>query len=272
MQIYNERIYDLLNGSFFRQKKPRGNFGGSGQGDPPGLKLKWNHYDVYTVENLFTYECTTPEQIVDLFHFGLKNKIIGSHKMNASSSRSHSIFTFTVEQVELANPDNVILSKLQLVDLAGSERQSFTNVTGKSQKESIEINKSLFTLRQVISALNEQGKKGTAADVYVPYRDSKLTCLLRQSLGGNSFCCMIACLHPSDKYLEENVSTLTYAAKAAQIANTPIRNDDPKTKQIEELKSHVKLLTHELLRANQHIQFLSNLTGQKAETFGDGLI
>jgi Kinesin motor domain len=110
MQIYNEKIYDLLNGSFFR-KKNQATFGGP-QGDPAGLKLKWNLYDVYTVENLFTYECTTLEQVLDLFHLGLKNKIIGSHKMNASSSRSHSIFTFTLEQVEPHNPDNVILSKL----------------------------------------------------------------------------------------------------------------------------------------------------------------
>ena len=115
---------------------------------------------------------------MDLFHFGLKNKIIGSHKMNASSSRSHSLFTFTLEQIDPANPDNVILSKLQLVDLAGSERQSLTAVSGKTQKESIEINKSLFTLRLCISALNDisNGKKES---VYIPYRDSKLTCLLR---------------------------------------------------------------------------------------------
>lgn len=174
MQIYNEKIYDLLNGSFFRKKAASATFGAANSSEPPGLKLKWNHYDVYTVENLFTYEVSTYEQVLDLFHLGLKNKIIGTHKMNASSSRSHSLFTFTLEQVEPSNPDNVILSKLQLVDLAGSERQSFTNVSGKTQKESIEINKSLFTLRQVISALNEQAKK-----VYIPYRDSKLTCLLR---------------------------------------------------------------------------------------------
>jgi Kinesin motor domain len=130
MQIYNEKIYDLLNGSFFR-KKNQVNFGGP-QGDPQGLKLKWNHYDVYTVENLFTYEVSSVDQVMDLFHLGLKNKIIGTHKMNASSSRSHSIFTFTLEQIEPSNPDNVILSKLQLVDLAGSERQSFTNVSGKT--------------------------------------------------------------------------------------------------------------------------------------------
>ena len=99
------------------------------------------------MENLFTFECSTYEQVMTLFNFGIKNKVVGSHKMNLSSSRSHSIFTVTVEQVAMENPDNVIVSKLQLVDLAGSERQSYTSVTGKTQKESIEINKSLFTLR-----------------------------------------------------------------------------------------------------------------------------
>ena len=74
---------------------------------------------------------------------------------------------------------------------------------------------------------------------------------------------MIACLHPSDKYFSENYSTLAYAAKAGSISNKPVKNDDPKTKQIEELKSSVKMLTSELMRANQHIEFLSNLTGQK---------
>eukprot|EP00347_Sterkiella_histriomuscorum_P001052 403373517 len=269
LQIYNEKIYDLLNGSMF-QKKQQVAFG-SNQGDPSGLKLKWNQFDVYTVENLYMFECTNYEQIMTLFHYGIKNKVIGSHKMNLSSSRSHSIFTFTLEQVDLNNPDNVIMSKFQIVDLAGSERQSHTNVQGKTQKESIEINKSLFTLRQVISALTDIAN-GKRDGIYVPYRDSKLTCLLRQSLGGNSLCCMIACLHPSEKYLEENLSTLTYASKAAMIANTPIRNDDPKTKQIEELKSQVKILTQELIRANQHIQFLSNLTGQQPQVFGEGMI
>lgn len=95
------------------------------------------------------------------------------------------------------------------------------------------------------------------SQAHVPFRDSKLTCLLRQSLGGNSYTCMIACLHPSDKYYEENLSTLTYASKASQINNTPVRNDDPKLKMIEELKSQVKFLTSELTKANQ---FIHNLT------------
>lgn len=84
------------------------------------------------MENLFTFECQSYEHIMQLFHEGIKNKAIGSHKMNLSSSRSHSIFTVTLEQVDPNNKDNIIVSKLQLVDLAGSERQSFTNVQGKS--------------------------------------------------------------------------------------------------------------------------------------------
>ena len=106
----------------------------------------------------------------------------------------------------------------------------------------------------------------------VPYRDSKLTCLLKQSLGGNSFCCMIACLHPSDRYFEENQSTLTYASKAAQIANTPVKNDDPKTKIIEELKVQNKQLTQELMRANYYIQMTNQGSGHRPEVFGEGFL
>jgi hypothetical protein len=100
--------------------------------------------------------------------------------MNLTSSRSHTIFSVTVEQIDSEHPDNIVISKFQLVDLAGSERQELTKVDGKTQKESIEINKSLFTLRQVITALNDiaRGKKD-ASGIYVPYRDSKLTSLLR---------------------------------------------------------------------------------------------
>ena len=102
-------------------------------------------------------------------------------------------------------------------------------------KESVDINKSLFTLRKVITSLTEAKE----TKPYVPYRDSKLTCLLRQSLGGNSYCLMIACLNPIDAFFDENVSTLGYASKASYISNTPTRNDDPKTKIIVQLKSQV---------------------------------
>ena len=127
-----------------------------------------------------------------------------------------------------------------------------------ASKESIDINKSLLTLRQVITALTEQknGEQG-----YIPYRDSKLTCLLRQSLGGNSFTLMLACLNPCDAQIEENFSTLNYASKASFISNKPIKNDDPKLRQIEDLKRQVKILTEELANANETIAFLSSLTG-----------
>lgn len=126
--------------------------------------------------NLITVEVAEYDDIISLFHHGLKNKIIGTHRMNMNSSRSHTIFSVIVEQVHVTNPHNKILSKLQIVDLAGSERQSLTgNTDGKMQKESIEINKSLFTLRKVITALTTTNKNMP----YIPYRDSKLTCLLR---------------------------------------------------------------------------------------------
>jgi hypothetical protein len=109
----------------------------------------------------------------------------------------------TLECVDAKQPDNIVMSTLQLVDLAGSERQSLTGNT--VSKESIEINKSLMTLRQVITALTEQKEQNAS---YVPYRDSKLTCLLRQSLGGNSYTLMIACINPCDAHIDENLSTL----------------------------------------------------------------
>lgn len=126
--------------------------------DGPGLKLKWNTNDVFTVENLYTFECKSVEDVMALYHFGIKNKVISSHNLNNASSRSHSMLTLTVEQVDMSNIDNIVVSKLQLVDLAGSERSSQTG--NVANKESIDINKSLFTLRQVITSLTEHKSSG----------------------------------------------------------------------------------------------------------------
>jgi hypothetical protein len=111
-------------------------------------------------------------------------------------------------------------------------------------KESIDINKSLFTLRKVITGLAEAGrtKKGAAALAHIPYRDSKLTCLLKQSLGGNSYALMIACLSPSNNFIEENISTLNYATKASFIQNIPTQNEDPKMKMVTDLKEKCRRL------------------------------
>ena len=252
-QVYKEKIYDLLNKAHLKRIVT----------DGPGLKLKLVK-DIFTVENLYTFECRNAEDVLALYHFGLKNKVVASHNMNSASSRSHSMLKLSVECVDSKHPDNIVVSTLQLVDLAGSERQSLTgNVTSK---ESIDINKSLLTLRQVITALTEQG------DNYVPYRDSKLTCLLRQSLGGNSFCLMLACLNPCDQHIEENLSTLAYAAKASVIVNKPSKNEDHKTKQIEDLKMQVRILNEELRKANETIAFLTALTGQSPNLNFNGVM
>ena len=119
--------------------------------------------------------------------------MLASHNLNDFSSRSHSIFSLTIESQDLRDPNNVTVSKMQLVDLAGSEKQSLTGTTGQHAKESIDINKSLHVLRKVITALTEsQSNNQKGGRNVVPYRESKLTCLLKQSLGGNSYTLMVS--------------------------------------------------------------------------------
>lgn len=164
---------------------------------PEGLKLHFDaRNDRFNVDNLYRFECKNSKELMRYFHYGLKNKIMSSHALNNASSRSHCIMTITVESIELENPDNIMVSTMQLVDLAGSERASQTMDNDHSEykstklkKEAIDINKSLFTLRQVVAMLN---KPEVGRSRYIPYRESKLTSLLKHSLGGNSFCLMIA--------------------------------------------------------------------------------
>jgi len=125
-----------------------------------GLRIRWTKKDQFVVENLFVFECQTPEEALKLFKFGSQNKILASHNLNEFSSRSHSIFSLTIETQDVKNLHNVTVSRLQLVDLAGSEKQSLTGTTGLHQKESIDINKSLLVLRKVITSLTE-GKTST---------------------------------------------------------------------------------------------------------------
>lgn len=127
---------------------------------------------------------------------------------------------------------------MKLVDLAGSERTSDTDT--KQIKESIEINKSLFILRKVITTLMNSQRIGKST--YIPYRDSKLTSILKESIGGNSYSLMISCLAPGDNFIEESLSTLNYSTKAAYISNQPIKNQDPNIKLIHSLKVRFPLI------------------------------
>lgn len=159
--------------------------------------------------------------------------------MNNESSRSHAIFTISIEQhiiedLYKANTDGpsaipvqtpseeFMVAKFHFVDLAGSERAKRTGATGATLKEGISINKGLLALGNVISALTEEGKKG-----HVPYRDSKLTRILQDSLGGNSRTSMIACISPAEINFEETLNSLKYASRARNIKNKPIVNRDP---------------------------------------------
>lgn len=167
--------------------------------------------------------------------------------MNNESSRSHSIFTIYIETAvedEKLQESKIKAGKLNLVDLAGSERQSKTGATGDTLKEATKINLSLSALGNVISALVD-GKSS-----HIPYRDSKLTRLLQDSLGGNTKTVMIAALSPADYNYDETLSTLRYAARAKSIKNKPIVNEDPKDALLREYEDEISRLKALLQQAN----------------------
>ena len=174
------------------------------------------------------------EQFMDA---GNRRRSMASTSMNATSSRSHSIFIITVESQEFREngEEHIVAGRLNLVDLAGSERVEKTGATGDRLKEGVQINLSLSALGNCIAALVE-GKS------HVPYRDSKLTRLLQNSLGGNAKTLMVANLSPASYNEEETLSTLRYASRAKKIKNKPKINEDPKDSMIRQLQDEIKML------------------------------
>lgn len=187
-------------------------------------------------------EVKTKEEMSSYLSRGSMSRATGSTNMNSQSSRSHAIFTITMEQ---KNGDDVLCAKLHLVDLAGSERAKRTGADGMRLKEGIHINKGLLTLGNVISALGDERRRKEGG--HVPYRDSKLTRLLQDSLGGNSKTVMIACVSPADTNAEETLNTLKYANRARNIQNKAIINRDPIGAQQQRLQSRIDQLEAELL-------------------------
>jgi len=180
------------------------------------------------------------------FLFPFYYRSVGATLMNQTSSRSHSIFTIVIECAE-SSGDHIRVGKLNLVDLAGSERQSKTGATGDRLKEATKINLSLTALGNVISALVD-GKS-----TYIPYRDSKLTRLLQNSLGGNAKTVMCANAGPADYNYDETLSTLRYANRAKNIKNKPKINEDPKDAMLREYQDEIKRLKEQLERAGSGI-------------------
>ncbi|XP_050098294.1 kinesin-like protein unc-104 isoform X4 [Anopheles aquasalis] len=236
MEIYCERVRDLLN------PKNKGN-----------LKVREHPLLGPYVEDLSKLAVTSYQDIHDLIDEGNKARTVAATNMNETSSRSHAVFTifFTQKrQDRMTSLETEKVSKISLVDLAGSERADSTGAKGTRLKEGANINKSLTTLGKVISALAEiasKSKKSKKAD-FIPYRDSVLTWLLRENLGGNSKTAMIAAISPADINYDETLSTLRYADRAKQIVCKAVVNEDANAKLIRELKEEIQKL-RELLKA-----------------------
>ncbi|XP_077881374.1 kinesin-like protein KIF1B isoform X3 [Ictidomys tridecemlineatus] len=239
MEIYCERVRDLLN------PKNKGN-----------LRVREHPLLGPYVEDLSKLAVTSYTDIADLMDAGNKARTVAATNMNETSSRSHAVFTIVFTQKKHDSETNLStekVSKISLVDLAGSERADSTGAKGTRLKEGANINKSLTTLGKVISALAEvdnctsKSKKKKKTD-FIPYRDSVLTWLLRENLGGNSRTAMVAALSPADINYDETLSTLRYADRAKQIKCNAVINEDPNAKLVRELKEEVTRLK-DLLRA-----------------------
>ncbi|XP_061164849.1 chromosome-associated kinesin KIF4-like [Saccostrea echinata] len=193
------------------------------------------------------------EETMNCLQSGSSGRTTGSTAMNTHSSRSHAIFTIQIEQKKKQDMDDVCKCKFHLVDLAGSERAKRTQAVGERFKEGVNINKGLLSLGNVISALGEESQ----ARNHIPYRDSKLTRLLQDSLGGNSYTLMIACVSPADSNMEETLNTLRYADRARKIKNKPVINRDPQAAEIYRLKQLVQQLQVQLVNTGGGVSLMS---------------
>uniref|UniRef100_A0A3B4AHG7 Kinesin motor domain-containing protein n=1 Tax=Periophthalmus magnuspinnatus TaxID=409849 RepID=A0A3B4AHG7_9GOBI len=247
LELYNEEILDLFDGSRDLESRSR----------KSNIKI---HEDgngsIYTT-GVTSRLVVSEEELLQCLKLGALSRTTASTQMNAQSSRSHAIFTIhlcqmricTMEQVNgvdssLSQPEyETLMAKFHFVDLAGSERLKRTGATGERAREGISINCGLLALGNVISALGDQTKRAA----HVPYRDSKLTRLLQDSLGGNSRTVMIACVSPSDRDFMETLNTLKYANRARNIKNKVVVNQDKTSQQISALRAEVARLQMEIL-------------------------
>ncbi|XP_016160696.1 PREDICTED: kinesin-like protein KIF27 isoform X2 [Ficedula albicollis] len=213
----------------------------------------------------FQVECA--DEVISLLESGNAARHTGTTQMNEHSSRSHAIFTISIHQKQSAeyqkNTDaaqDSIASKFHFVDLAGSERVAKTGNTGERFKESIQINSGLLALGNVISALGDPKRKS----VHIPYRDAKITRILKDSLGGNAKTVMITCISPSSLDFDESLNSLKYANRAKNIRNKPVVNYNPEKDRIDEMELEIRLLREALQSQQVSNQHLHDLNEEKA--------
>ncbi|KAL0583850.1 hypothetical protein ABG067_006294 [Albugo candida] len=227
LEIYNEKIYDLLDADENQEAKI----------------LREDNKQVY-VEQLHQVRVETVSEVLHLLQLGTENRHISATEMNRESSRSHAVFSVKLfSSKSTSTQSNSCYSVLNLVDLAGSEKQNQTQVCGERLKEALKINQSLSALAKVMLSLAQVSKTGQPRHVH--YRDSKLTFLLRDSLGGNALTTMIATIAPERKYLLETISTLKFAQRAKHIKTTAHLNQDV-DESVPFLKSEIARLRQEL--------------------------
>lgn len=256
LEIYNEELHDLLernmsSSTMVNQILPQ----------KKEISIREEKNGTISVYGLKEMTVTSAEEMASALDMGSSQRVTACTLMNSSSSRSHGIFTISIEQHLIEDllvagsqeaaasggakdekPDEYMMAKFHFVDLAGSERAKSTGATGDQFKEGVNINKGLLALGNVIASLTDPAKHG-----HVPYRDSKLTRILQDSLGGNSRTVMIAACSPAECNFGETLNTLKYASRARNIKNKPIVNRDPASQQIAQLRQLVYELQKELL-------------------------
>ncbi|KAI4314987.1 hypothetical protein L6164_027841 [Bauhinia variegata] len=258
IEILKEEVRDLLD-SVSMGKSETSN-GHTGKVNVPGrspIQIRETSNGVITLAGSTEIAVSTLREMAACLEQGSLSRATGSTNMNNQSSRSHAIFTITLEQMHKLHSvssgndnsdedmgEEYLCAKLHLVDLAGSERAKRTGSDGLRLKEGIHINRGLLALGNVISALGDEKKRKEG--VHVPYRDSKLTRLLQDSLGGNSKTVMIACISPADINAEESLNTLKYANRARNIQNKPVVNRDLISSEMQQLRQQLKYLQAEL--------------------------
>ncbi|CAN0193041.1 unnamed protein product [Ectocarpus sp. 6 AP-2014] len=235
-EIFNEKVFDLVDES--------------NRDNPMGLTVREDTRKGVYVEGLMEEDVDGVESACEVLHRGFRNRHVGETAMNRESSRSHAVFTLVIQATEVVEEEGLTRSRVarfNLVDLAGSERQKDTQASGERLKEASNINKSLSTLGQVINALVE---KSAGRFRHVHYRDSKLTFLLRDSLGGNSKTMLVAALSPADQNFGETLSTLKFAQRAKMIKNQAVKNEDT-SGSFDALRREVTTLRQKLAAAQQ---------------------
>jgi len=210
VELYNEQLFDLLS-----SKPKKEDTIVDIREDVKGIKIP----------GLTEQPVGSLQETMNVIEKASGGRVTAATAMNLTSSRSHAIFTLSVEARPTSGEGFPTMSKFHMVDLAGSERQNKTKAKGVRLKEGININMGLLALGNVISALGDESKGGQGS-LHIPYRDSKLTRLLQDSLGGNSHTLMIACCSPADSNIDETISTLRYADRARKIKNKPVENKE----------------------------------------------